>query len=366
MRVKKKASAAAAPAAEPAAQAPAAALTGDQVIAAAIKATSTPDESALTANDPTKGSNIGKKEKGWTDAKKHGFAMWLMTLPFLILVVLFCYYPLFGWVYAFFDYQPPIPLKDSQFVGLQWFTMLWSNPTQVKAIGQVLLNTFGISGLNILTSFFPLVFAIALNEIRSKWFRNLIQTLTTLPNFISWVLVYAIAFALFSTTGMVNSVLQSMHVISSPIHFLDSGSHIWIKMWLWSTWKGLGWGAIMYIASLGGIDPELYEAAQVDGANRWQQTIHITIPQLMPTYIVLLMLSVSNFLNNGMDQYYVFQNAFNQEHIQVLDLYVYNIGMGNNSLSLATAISMLKSIVSVVLLWIVNTIAKRVRGTSII
>lgn len=324
-----------------------------------------PDESALTANDPKKGSNIGKKE-GWTGRKKHGFAMWLMTLPFLVCVILFCYYPLFGWVYAFFDYQPPIPLKESKFVGLQWFTMLWSNPTQVRAIGQVLLNTFGISGLNILFSCFPMLFAIALNEIRSKWFRNLIQTLTTLPNFISWVLVYSIAFALFSTTGMVNSVLQSMHLISSPIHFLDSGSHIWIKMWLWGTWKGLGWGAILYLASLSGIDPELYEAAEVDGANRWQQTIHVTIPQLMPTYIVLLMLSVSNFLNNGMDQYFVFQNAFNQEHIQVLDLYVYNIGMGNNSLSLATAISMLKSIVSVVLLWAVNAISKRVRGTSII
>ena len=348
------------------AQAATATTSSADVIAAAIKATSKPDESALTANDPKKGSNIGKKQKGWTEQKRHGFGMWLMTVPFLLLVVLFSYYPLFGWVYAFFDYQPPIPLKESKFVGFQWFTMLWSNPTQLKTIGQVLLNTFGISGLGILTSFFPLLFAIALNEIRSKWFRNLIQTLTTLPNFISWVLVYAIAFALFSTTGMVNSVLQSMHIISSPIHFLDSGSHIWIKMWLWSTWKGLGWGAILYLASLAGIDPELYEAAEVDGANRWQQTIHITIPQLLPTYFVLLLLGVSNFLNNGMDQYYVFQNAFNQEHIQVLDLYVYNIGMGNNSLSLATAISILKSIVSVTLLWIVNSASKKIRGVSIV
>lgn len=334
------------------------------VLQAAMAATAQPDESALNANDPKQGSNMGKK-KGWTPDKRHGFMMWLMTVPFLILVVLFAYYPLFGWVYAFFDYQPPIPLSESEFVGFQWFHMLWSNPTQLKTIGQVLLNTFGISGLGILTSFFPVAFAIALNEIRSKWFRNIIQTLTTLPNFISWVLVYAIAFALFSSSGMVNTVLQDLHFISKPVRFLDSSEHIWIKMLLWSTWKGLGWGAILYLAALSGIDPELYEAAQVDGANRWQQTIHITIPQLMPTYIVLLMLSVSNFLNNGMDQYFVFQNAFNQEHIQVLDLYVYNIGMGNNSLSLATAISMLKSLVSVVLLWLVNTLAKRVRGTSI-
>ena len=213
---------------------------------------------------------------------------------------------------------------------------------------------------------FPLFFAIALNEIRSRWFKNVVQTLTTLPNFISWVLVYAVAFAMFSSTGMVNQLLQNIHLISQPIHFLDSDSGTYFKMLLWSLWKGLGWGSILYLAGISGIDPELYEAAQVDGANRFQQIIHVTVPQLMPTYLVMLMLSVSNFLNNGMDQYFVFQNAFNLKHIQVLDLYVYNVGMGQNSLSLATAISMLKSLVSVVLLFLVNWASKRTRGESII
>ncbi len=300
------------------------------------------------------------------DRKRHGFKLFLLISPFLILSVLFSYLPLFGWVYAFYDYQPPIPLSESEFVGLQWFKMMVQNPAQLQTIGQVLINTFAMSGLNILTSFFPLFFAIALNEIRAKWFRNLIQTLTTLPNFISWVLVYAVAFAMFSTTGMVNELLQNLHVISEPIKFLDSDSHTWLKMLLWSLWKGLGWGSIMYLAGIAGIDPELYEAAQVDGANRFQQIIHVTIPQLLPTYFVLLMLSISNFLNNGMDQYFVFQNAFNTKHIQVLDLYVYNVGMGNNSLSYATAISMLKSLVSVGLLIVVNWLSKRTRGVSIV
>ncbi|WP_235143674.1 ABC transporter permease [Bifidobacterium moukalabense] len=289
-----------------------------------------------------------------------------MISPFLILSVLFSYLPLFGWIYAFYDYQPPIPLSQSEFVGLQWFKMMVQNPAQLQTIGQVLINTFAMSGLNILTSFFPLFFAIALNEIRAKWFRNLIQTLTTLPNFISWVLVYAVAFAMFSTTGMFNELLQNLHIISEPIKFLDSDSHTWLKMLLWGLWKGLGWGSIMYLAGIAGIDPELYEAAQVDGANRFQQIIHVTIPQLLPTYFVLLMLSISNFLNNGMDQYFVFQNAFNTKHIQVLDLYVYNVGMGNNSLSYATAISMLKSLVSVGLLIVVNWLSKRTRGVSIV
>lgn len=298
--------------------------------------------------------------------KKHAFKLWLYVAPLLVLVFLFSYVPLFGWIYAFYDYQPPIPLSESKFVGLQWFEMMVQNPAQLRTIGQVLLNAFAMSGLNILTSFLPVIFAIALNEIRAKWFKNLIQTLTTLPNFISWVLVYSIAFAMFSSSGMVNELLMNMHLISEPIKFLDSPDQVWLKMLLWNLWKGLGWGSIMYLAGIAGIDPELYEAAQVDGANRFQQIIHVTIPQLMPTYFVLLMLSISNFLNNGMDQYYVFQNAFNQKWIQVLDLYVYNVGMGQNSLSLGTAISMLKSLVSVGLLLLVNWLSKRTRGVGIV
>ncbi|OZG63931.1 ABC transporter permease [Bifidobacterium hapali] len=329
-------------------------------------ATSNGSSAASVALDAKTKRGKGRKGNKVETTKQHGVKLWLLIVPFLILAVLFCYLPLFGWIYAFFDYQPPIPLSESEFVGLQWFKMMVQNPAQLKTIGQVLINTFAMSGLNILTSFFPLVFAIALNEIRARWFKNLIQTLTTLPNFISWVLVYAVAFAMFSTTGMFNTLLQNLHLISEPIKFLDSDSHTWLKMLLWGIWKGLGWGSIMYLAGIAGIDPELYEAAQVDGANRFQQIWHVTIPQLLPTYFVLLMLSISNFLNNGMDQYYVFQNAFNMQHIQVLDLYVYNVGMGNSSLSLATAISMLKSLVSVGLLILVNWLSKRTRGVSIV
>jgi multiple sugar transport system permease protein/putative aldouronate transport system permease protein len=223
-----------------------------------------------------------------------------------------------------------------------------------------------MSLLGIATSFLPVLFAVFLNEIKCKWFKNCVQTLTTLPNFISWTLVYAVAFCLFSSTGMVNSVLQNWGWISAPIKFLDNSQHVWLRMILWSTWKGLGWGAIMYLAAIAGIDQEMYEAARVDGAGRWQLIKNITIPSLMPTYFVMLMLSVANFLNNGMDQYYVFQNSFNKDAIQVLDLYVYNIGMTGKSLSLATAIGVMKSLVSVTLLMIVNFTSKKVRGESII
>ncbi|GAA3801772.1 sugar ABC transporter permease [Cellulomonas soli] len=292
--------------------------------------------------------------------------MLLCIAPFLVLIFLFSYFPLFGWVYSLYDYKPALGLSGSEFVGLQWFQMLVSSPTQLAQIGQVLLNTLAISFLGIAASVLPLGFAVMLNEVKAPWFKNAVQTLTTLPNFISWVLVYVIAFSLFSSSGLVNDVLVDSGLVTAPLKFLDSDQHVWLSMAAWSVWKTLGWGAIIYLAAISGIDQSLYESARIDGAGRFQLMRYITVPQLMPTYIVLLLLSIANLLNNGMEQYYVFQNAFNKEHLQVLDLYVYNIGMTGNSLSLATAVGMLKSLVSVALLFAVNGIAKRVRGESIV
>ena len=306
------------------------------------------------------------KEKPKKKKLDQGKRMFLYMLPFLLLCFAFSYFPLHGWIYSFYDYKPPLKLSQCNFMGLRWFKMIFGNPAQVRQLFIVMRNTFAMSFLNIATSVLPLFFAVFLIEIKCKWFRKMVQTLTTIPNFISWVLVYAVAFCLFSNTGMVNTVLQNLGVILKPIKFLDSDSHTYIAMLLWSTWKGLGWGAIMYLASIAGIDQEMYEAARVDGAGRFQLMRYITLPELMPTYFVMLMLSVANFLNNGMDQYFVFQNAFNKAHIQVLDLYVYNIGMTGSSLSLATAISMLKSLISVTLLMAVNGISKKIRGVSLV
>lgn len=255
------------------------------------------------------------KEKPKKKKLDQGKCMFLYMLPFLLLCFAFSYFPLHGWIYSFYDYKPPLKLSQCNFMGLRWFKMIFGNPAQVRQLFIVMRNTFAMSFLNIATSVLPLFFAVFLNEIKCKWFRKMVQTLTTIPNFISWVLVYAVAFCLFSNTGMVNTVFQNLGVILKPIKFLDSDSHTYIAMLLWSTWKGLGWGAIMYLASIAGIDQEMYEAARVDGAGRFQLMRYITLPELMPTYFVMLMLSVANFLNNGMDQYFVFQNAFNKAHI---------------------------------------------------
>jgi ABC-type polysaccharide transport system permease subunit len=289
-----------------------------------------------------------------------------MVAPFIAISAIFSYYPLYGWIYAFYDWKPPFKLSQTPFVGFHMFTTLFSNQVRFDIILQVLRNTFAISGLGILTSVLPVIFAIFLSEIKLRGYKKGVQILTTLPNFISWVMVYSMAFALFSISGMFNSLLMSLNIISRPIAFLSSDKNTWLTMTAWSTWKGLGYGAILYLASMSGIDRELYEAAGVDGAGRFKLMLHITIPGLIPTYMLLLLLGVANFLNNGFDQYYVFSNAFNMTHIQVLDLYVYNIGLAQGSYSLATAVNVMKSIVSIVLFLSMNTLSKVLRGNSIV
>ncbi|WP_415841093.1 ABC transporter permease subunit [Paenibacillus typhae] len=284
----------------------------------------------------------------------------------MILLAVFAYYPLYGWVYAFFDYMPPIPLSESPFVGFKWFHSLVENQVKIDQLLQVVKNTFGISGLGILFSWLPMIFAIFLTEIKAVRFRKFIQTVTTLPNFISWVLVYSLAFTMFSSEGIVNGFLHQIGLADSPILFLQSSEHVWITQWVWVTWKTLGWSAILYIAAIMGIDESLYEAAYVDGATRMQVIRHVVLPSMLPTYFVLLMLQIASFLNNGLEQYFVFQNAFNKESIQVLDLYVYNLAMGGGSYSVSVAISMLKSLISVVLLFSVNGLSKLLRGEGIV
>ncbi len=298
--------------------------------------------------------------------KLRGYQEFLYILPLLILVAIFSYYPLYGWVYAFFDYRPPYPLSMDSFVGFKWFKSMFENEVKIKSIMGVLRNTFAVSGLSLLFSWFPMIFAVFLNEIKSKRYKKFVQTVTTLPNFISWVLVFSIAFCVLNSNGVVNQILLRLGWIDKPQLFLQSSSHVWFKMWLWLTWKNAGWAAIMYIAAISGIDEEMNEAARVDGASRMKIIWHITIPSILPTYIVIVMLNLANFLSNGFEQFYVFQNSFNKEYIQVLDLYVYNLAMGSGGYSLSTAISIFKSVVSVILLCVTNKVAKTVRGEGFI
>jgi putative aldouronate transport system permease protein len=295
-----------------------------------------------------------------------GFKLFLLSVPFLAASLIFCYVPLLGWSYAFFDYRPGFPLFSNTFVGFKYFTSMVANSVLRDDVIRVLRNTFAISSLGILTSFLPMFFAIAMAEIRSNPFRRIVQIITTVPNFLSWVLVFSLAFVLFSIgDGVVNKLLVGIGLFKEPYGFLTSANHVWITMWCYSTWKGLGWSAIIYYAGIAGIDAELFEAAAIDGASRIQRIRHITIPCLMPTFFVLLLLGIANFLNNGSEQYYVFQNAMNKEYIEVLDLYVFNKGFLGRDIPLSTAVGIFKSLVGVVLLFGANRISRFIRKESI-
>ena len=298
------------------------------------------------------------------------YKLFLLMLPFLVAVFLFSYLPLYGWSYALYNFKFGVPMDQQEFVGLKWFTELVTNVGHRNNIARVMSNTFALSGLNIATSWLPMVLAILLNEVSRTRFKKFVQIFTTLPNFISWTLVFSFALAMFAMdTGIYSKFMLGTGFISEPVAWLNSGENIWIKMWAWSTWKGLGWGAIMYLAAIAGIDQELYEAARVDGAGRWKQIRHITIPGLLPTFFVLLLLSISNIVNNGMEQYLVFQNSMNKSTIEVLDLYVYNITIAStssNMYSFGTAIGILKTLFSVMLLFTANFASKMLRGESII
>ena len=301
---------------------------------------------------------------GRSSKKMERYKLFLYVLPCLTFIFIFKYLPLWGWSYAFFQYKPGRSLFSCKFVGWQNFTALFGNPVMRSNLLRVLRNTFGIQFLNYLLMPLPMLFAIFLSEIKNTKFQKAVQTLTTLPHFISWVIMFSLATSLFGGSGVINSVLSKMGV-EQGLNILTTDQHVWLIQALLNLWKSLGWNAIIYFAAITGIDQSVYEAAMVDGASRWQKIRYITIPLLIPTFFVLLIMSIGNFLNSGIDQFLAFGNAMNKEYIEVLDLYVYNLGIGNGQISFSVAVGMMKSIVAVVLFAIANFASKKIRGTSV-
>ena len=307
-----------------------------------------------------------KTAKGEKMEMEGKYQLFLLLMPFLALVFAFSYLPLISWRYAFFDYTAGQELTMDKFVGFKWFEMLIQNEVYVTRLLNVLKNTLIMSALGIMTSWIPIAFAIFLTEARSARFKRIVQTFTTIPNFISWVLVYAIAFAIFSADGFINTLLTNLTGTKYSENYLNDASYSYLKMLLWGTWKGVGWSAIIYISGISSIDQQLYEAATVDGAGRFQKMWNITVPGLLPTYVVMLVMSIAGILSNGMDQYLVFSNSFNKDYLEVLDLYVYNLGIDNGQIPLSTVVGMTKSIISVALLFVANTVSKWIRGNSVV
>ncbi|MDO4334194.1 MAG: ABC transporter permease subunit [Eubacteriales bacterium] len=303
----------------------------------------------------------GKKRARLYLPKK--WTLFLMALPFVIYIIMFCYVPLAGWILAFFDYVPGIPLAQTEFVGLKYFKMAFS---QSDDIVRVLKNTMAMYLLGLLFSPIPVIYAILLNEIRNGKFKRFTQTTVTFPNFISWIIVASIASSFFSTDGQINMLLRIFNNNAAMVNVLGNEDIVWIFQALLGVWKSFGWNSIIYMAALAGIDESIYEAARIDGAGRLGCALYITVPGLMPTFLIMTLLSISNFLSVGFDQYFVFNNYLVADKIEVLDLYVYRLGIKLNCYSLATTIGILKSILSITLLFSVNRIVKKVRGEALV
>ena len=287
----------------------------------------------------------------------------LMGLPCIALVVAFNYLPLFGWLYGFFDYKPGLSLFHSKFVGLKHILNVLGD----RELLNVLRNTLVLGGLTLSTSILPVMFAIFLNELQGKRAKKFIQTVTTFPQFISWILVFSLFFIFFSVEdGYVNKLLLGVGLLRQPYNILADERVVWLTQTLISVWKSVGFSAIIYLAAIAGIDPGLYDAADVDGAGRFRKMLHITLPELMPAFFTLLLLGIGNILSNGFEQYYLFYNNLVSDRILVLDVYLYQVGLGMNQYSLSIALGMTKTIVSLLLLFGANGLSRMIRGTAIL
>lgn len=287
-----------------------------------------------------------------------------MTLPFFLLVLLFNYVPLAGWSMAFVKYIPGLSVFESEYVGLRYFHQIFSLGSELP---KAIKNTLALGFLGMLAAPLPMVLAILIAEVGRVRFRKFVQVALSLPNFISFIIVYSIFFTFFSVDGgFINQLLIKLHWISEPTNLLGNESATWFFQTLVIAWKTMGWSAIIYIGAITSIDTQLYDAASVDGAGRFKKALHVTLPGLMPTFTVLLLLSVGNLLGSNFEQIYVFHNALNHDKIVTLDYYSYQAGLVNFDFSLGTAIGIFKSVTSLALLFATNAIIKRVSGNSII
>ena len=269
----------------------------------------------------------------------------IMMLPSVILLAIFCYYPMYGNVMAFQNFNPGLGFTHSPWAGLKYFRTLFALPD----IGQVFFNTvFLASSKLICGTICSIVLALLLNEVRSSLYRRTIQTVVYMPYFLSWVILGSIFTSMLDSDGLVNQVIMMLD--GEPIFFL--GDNGWFRFILVATdvWKGMGFGTVGYLVAITGIDPTLYEAAVMDGAGRMKQTWHVTLPGMMPIIALTAMLNLGNLMNAGFDQVFNMYNTLVMESADIIDTLVYRLGMVSAKFSLATAVGLLKSVISMVLI----------------
>ena len=291
---------------------------------------------------------------------RRNWSLYLLVLPVLIFYALFMYKPMYGAIIAFMDYKPAKGIAGSEWVGLENYEFIFSLPDGRQVFMNTLIIAFAKLILNI---FVPVTFAILLNEIRLKFFKRTFQTIVYLPHFLSWVVLATVVTNMFSLGGPFNAVISFFG--GEPVQFLADNR--WFRTVIIGTdvWKEFGYNSVVYLAALTSIDPGLYEAASIDGAGRFKQTMHITIPALLPTVVLMTALNLGNILNAGFDQIFNLYNPIVYETADIIDTYVYRIGMVERQYSIGTAVGLLKSVISFILIIGANKAAKKITGSGI-
>ena len=306
-------------------------------------------------------AKAGKGSSLWKRVKQQKYLLIMAVLP-VAWMLIFCYYPIYGIVVAFKDYNFGLGIMGSPWAGLKYFKELFGDPD----IPRIIVNTFRISFLKLLFGFpAPIIFAVLLNELRGmKMYKKFVQTATYLPHFISWAFIAGYLSTLLTDDGAINSMLMSLGLTSQPIQFLaQKGTFIGVIV-ASDVWKSFGFSSIIYLAAITAVDVQLYEAATIDGATRFQQVWHITLPSIKPTIMILLIMSISGLMGSNFEQMYLMKNSLVNDVAEVLSTYTYTMGMIKGRFSYSTAADLFQSFVSVTLLLTANFASKKLTDES--
>jgi len=280
-----------------------------------------------------------------------------MSLPLVLYIILFSYVPLWGWSMAFQNYKPALSFSEQQWAGIRWFKFLFTDPGFLR----VLRNTLAMSLINMALGYITAIsFALLLNELKKVGFKRTVQTISYLPHFLSWVIVTGLVSSVLAVeNGVINDFLLGIKIIKEPILFLSKPDYFWGIVGFTYVWKEVGWNTIIYLAAIAGIDPNLYEAAEIDGCNRFHKMWFITLPGIKSTIIILLIMSIGRVLDAGFEMQYLLKNGLIQDVAETIDIFVLRYGFEISNISLATAAGMFKNVVNVTLIFLANWLAKR-------
>jgi len=289
-------------------------------------------------------------------------ALVLMSVPFVIWLFVFRYVPLWGWTIAFQNFKPGKSFSEQQWIGWAHFQFLFGDERFLR----VLRNTLVMSGINLVLGFLTAItLALLLNEVRHLMFKRVVQTISYLPHFLSWVVAAGIIRAILDPDGVINDLLLKLGLIDEKLLFLGVGEWFWSIYGVSIVWKDVGWNTIIYLAAITMIDPSLYEAAEMDGAGRFRKIWHITLPGMRPVITVLLIMNIGYLLESGFEPQYLLGNGLNMKYSENLDIFVLKYGIEMFNYSLSVAASIFKTVVSFVLLFAANNIAKRLGETRL-